>query len=244
MSDSIRLSKLMSERGICSRREADRYIEKGLVAVDGEIVSTLGAKFHNDVDIRLLPKAKTMQAKKVTILLNKPLGYLSVHPEKNYPVAKELLTPKRYYGGSFNEERFISENLDSFGVAGRLDINSKGLLVFSNNGAIIKKIIGPDSEIEKEYIVRVEGGINQGVIRKLRFGLSLDGKRLKIAGIDLLQPQVLRFTLKEGKKRQIRRMCELVGLRVSSLKRVRIGNVNLGDLPVGKWRYLSHHEEF
>lgn len=98
--------------------------------------------------------------------------------------------------------------------------------------------------MEKEYIVRVEGTINQGVIHKLRLGLYLDGKRLKRAEIDLLQPQVLRFILKEGKKRQIRRMCELVGLKVTSLKRVRIGNVNLGDLPIGRWRYLSNREQF
>lgn len=243
MTDYVRLSKVMSERGICSRREADRYIEQGLVQVDGAIVSTLGTKVHVDADIVLLPEAQSSQGKKMTILLNKPLGYLSVHAENGYPAARELLTPDGYYGDPKIKSPIV-DGLDLLGVAGRLDINSKGLLVFSENGVIIKQIIGPESRMEKEYLVRIAGEVTSDIVQRLCSGLSLDGKKLKRAVVDRLQPQVLRFVLREGKKRQIRRMCELVDLKVTSIKRVRIGKVMLGNLPIGRWRYLRDEESF
>ncbi len=221
--EKIRLSKVMSERGICSRREADRYIEQGLVLVDGEVISQLGTKVSPDASIEL---ART--DKKTTILLNKPIGYVSNLPEKDYPEAVELLPPSH----------------KKLNVAGRLDIDSKGLLVLTNDGALVKKLIGPDAEMEKEYLVRVEGTITKEGIQKLCRGLYLDNNLLKRAQIDQLKPNLLRFVLKEGKKRQIRRMCTLVGLHVIGLKRVRIGHIRLGDLSEGKWRYLNKNEAF
>lgn len=221
--EKIRLSKVMSERGICSRREADRYIEQGCVLVDGAVVSELGTKIAPDARIEL-----TRPSKKTTILLNKPVGYVSNLPEKGYPEAVELLP-------------FPHRKLN---VAGRLDIDSKGLLVLTNDGALVKKLIGPDAEMEKEYLVRVEGTITKEGIQKLSQGLYLDNKLLKSAHIDQLKPNLLRFVLKEGKKRQIRRMCTLVGLHVIGLKRVRIGRIRLGDLPEGQWRFLNENETF
>lgn len=232
-----RLSKLLSERGICSRREADRYIEAGLVKVDGEIVSELGSKALPNAVIELLPKAKQLQENKITILLNKPIGYVSTQPEKDYPEAIELITQRNQYR-SGKSMPFNPGHLRKLSVVGRLDIDSKGLLLFTQDGALAKKLIGEDSEIEKEYIVRVEGDTSPATIRKLAHGLSLDKKKLKPVQVELLEPGLLKFILKEGRKRQIRRMCDQVKLRVIGLKRVRIDRFVLGDLPEGKWRYI------
>lgn len=222
----IRLSKLLSERGICSRREADRYIEQGQVLVDGEVVSTLGTKVDPNANVSLAPSAQNKQNNKVSIILNKPIGYVSTQPEKGYKAAVELLPPR----------------FDRFSTAGRLDIDSKGLLVFTEDGTLVKKLIGENSKVEKEYLVRIEGAITKEKMGRLTFGLSLDGKPLKRAKIDRLETNVLRFVLQEGKKRQIRRMCEAVGLKVIGLKRVRIGSIMLSDLPEGKWRRLRPNE--
>jgi 23S rRNA pseudouridine2604 synthase len=240
----VRLSKLMSERGICSRREADVYIESGQVLVDGKIVSTLGTKVSPDVSIKLLPKAQNEQNKKVTILLNKPLGYVSTQPEKGYREALELILGENQEKSSNTDPELKPSHLKKLAVAGRLDIDSKGLLVFSQDGTLVKQLIGPLSELEKEYIVRVAEEVTPSMIEKLSFGLELDGRSLKRARVDLLEPSLIRFCLKEGKKRQIRRMCELVGLKVIGLKRVRIGKVCLGNLPEGKWRFLKPDESF
>lgn len=227
--DLIRLSKLLSERGICSRREADRYIEKGLVLVDGHVISELGTKVPLDAKIELKQEARKEQKNKVTLILNKPIGYVSTQPEKGYKAAIELI-PKKYQA--------------NLSTAGRLDIDSKGLLVFTQDGTVVKKLIGPDSNMEKEYLVRVEGVINPSIIKRLTYGLKLDGAALKRAKVKQLESNVLQIILHEGKKRQIRRMCELVGLQVVGLKRVRVGQVRLGNLPEGKWRFLHPGEKF
>jgi 23S rRNA pseudouridine2604 synthase len=134
--------------------------------------------------------------------------------------------------------------LRGLAVAGRLDIDSTGLLVLTQDGRVARTLIGEDSEIEKEYLVRVQGKLRPSGLELLNEGLSLDGKRLKRAQVQWQNDDQLRFILREGKKRQIRRMCELVGLTVLGLKRVRIGRVMLADLPVGQWRYLGQHESF
>jgi 23S rRNA pseudouridine2604 synthase len=137
--------------------------------------------------------------------------------------------------------------------AGRLDIDSTGLLVLTQDGRVARRLIGEDSEIEKEYLVRVTYGeaatnvqaaLPAAQLARLRLGLSLDGQPLKPAKVEWQNPEQLRFVLTEGKKRQIRRMCELVGLKVVGLKRIRIGQVVLGNLPVGQWRYLGAGERF
>ncbi|ADI38492.1 Ribosomal large subunit pseudouridine synthase F [Waddlia chondrophila 2032/99] len=236
--NELRLSKLMSLRGICSRREADRMIEKGLVRANGKVISELGTKVPENAEIELLPHAKKWQAEKVTIILNKPIGYVSTQPEKGYKQALDLITPERQW----NSKSFDPKHLRKLSVAGRLDIDSKGILILTQDGVIAKKIIGNESEIEKEYLVRVDGAVTPGIIKRLSFGLVLDNTPLKKANIQQLDEHLMKFTLIEGKKRQIRRMCELVGLKVVDLKRVRIGKIRLGDLPTGYWRYLKKSE--
>jgi len=242
MSDEpIRLSKLMAQRGICSRREADAFIEQGLVVVDGQVISQLGTKVSPNSEIKLAAKARKQQSNQVTIILNKPIGYVSAQAEDGYEPAIVLLTRANQFGESKLSLR--PEHLKGLAVAGRLDIDSQGLLLFTQDGRIAKRIIGENGKVEKEYIVRVGGSLPDDKLQLLCHGLSLDGKPLRPAKVEWLNRDQLRFVLTEGKKRQIRRMCEAVGLRVLGLKRVRIGNVRLGNLPEGKWRFLEPDEQ-
>ncbi|QDK37775.1 pseudouridine synthase [Bdellovibrio sp. NC01] len=238
--EKVRLSKLMAERGICSRREADDYIARGLVLVNGEKIDQLGTKVDPNVKITLEAQALKQQKRLATIILNKPVGYVSAQPEPQYTPAIRLLTPDNQFGES--KQRLTPDHLKGIAVAGRLDIDSQGLLLFTQDGRIAKKIIGEDSKIEKEYIVRVQGQLAPNGLKLLNHGLSLDGKALKPAKVEWINEDQLRFILQEGKKRQIRRMCELVGLKVTGLKRVRVGKLRLGKLPEGKWRFLEDDE--
>lgn len=241
--EGVRLSKLMAERGICSRREADEFIERGWVFVDGRRVSELGVRVAEDVRIHLAPEATRTQQQRATILLHKPVGYVSGQPEPGYAPAVSLI-------GADNQadrdtaQRFHPSHLKNLAPAGRLDIDSTGLLVLTQDGRVARQLIGEDSKVEKEYIVRVEGTLAENGLALLNHGLWLDDRPLRPAEVEWINDEQLRFVLREGRKRQIRRMCELVGLKVVGLKRVRIGQVKLGDLPLGQWRFLREDERF
>ncbi|MBN8443016.1 MAG: pseudouridine synthase [Thauera sp.] len=241
--EGVRLSKVMAERGICSRREADELIERGWVFVDGKRVSELGVRIDPAASITLAPEAKREQAQRVTILLHKPVGYVSGQPEPGYEPAVSLIGADNQFDRD-SAQRFHPSNLKNLAPAGRLDIDSTGLLVLTQDGRIARQLIGDDSQIDKEYLVRVEGSLLPDGLALLNEGLELDGRRLRPAKVEWLNDDQLRFVLREGRKRQIRRMCELVGLKVTGLKRVRIGRVKLGDLPLGQWRYLRDDEAF
>jgi len=242
MSDLIRLSKLMSQRGLCSRREADRLIEQGLVRVDGEIVNTLGVKYPENVKIELTKRAQAIQNERVTIMINKPVGYVSGQAEDDYIPAVRLINNETQSRTDKTGLRIKSANFRGLAPAGRLDIDSQGLLILTQDGRVAKQLIGQNSELEKEYLVRVRGDISASQIEQLTFGLELDGKPLKRAKVRQLNPEQLQIILREGKKRQIRRMCEAVGLFVTGLKRVRIGELRLGKLEEGKWRFVRAEE--
>ncbi len=241
--EPIRLSKLMAQRAICSRREADEYISRGLVFVDGVKIDTLGTKILPHQTITLAQTAQHEQQSLVTILVNKPIGYVSGQPEKGYKPAIELFTSENR-DLEFKGPVFRKEHIRGQAPAGRLDIDSKGLLVFTQDGRLAKQLTGESSKIEKEYLVRIEGSLADSELALLRHGLELDGKPLLPARVEWINPHQLRFILMEGRKRQIRRMCDLVGLKVTGLKRVRIGQVVLGKLREGQWRYLQPQEEF
>jgi 23S rRNA pseudouridine2604 synthase len=238
--EMVRLSKLMAQRGVCSRREADVFIEQGMVSVNGVVVDQLGAKVAPDAEITLAPQAVKKQKELITIILNKPVGYVSAQPEPGYAPAIKLITVANQFGKG--NKRLMPEHLKGLAVAGRLDIDSQGLLLFTQDGRLAKKIIGEESRVEKEYIVRVRGLLSDDGLRLLRGGLALDGKPLKPAQVEWINRDQLRFVLREGRKRQIRRMCDLMGLKVVGLKRVRVGKIRLGDLPEGKWRFLETDE--
>ena len=239
----VRVSKLLAERGLCSRREADAYIERGLVFVDGVRVTELGTRARPDAHVTLAAEAKRQQARQATILLNKPVGFVSGQPEPGYEPAVVLIRRENQWLQE-GEPEFDPRHLKGLAPAGRLDIDSTGLLVLTQDGRIARQLIGEDSGVEKEYLVRVEGELRPGGLELLQHGLALDGKPLKPAQVSWQNADQLRFVLREGKKRQIRRMCELVGLQVVGLKRVRMGRVRLGDLPAGRWRYLREGEVF
>ena len=214
------------------------------VLVDGVPVTELGTRAFPNQKITLARQAQSQQQASVTILLNKPVGYVSNLPEQGYRPAVELIKPENRSQDDKQPLRFSAAHLRGLAPAGRLDIDSVGLIVFTQDGRIAKQLIGQDSQIEKEYLVRVEGTLSAEGLEKLNFGLSLDGQPLKRAKVSWQNEDQLRFALREGKKRQIRRMCELVGLKVTGLKRIRIGSVVLGKLAEGQWRYLRADERF
>lgn len=243
-SENPRLSKRMGELGLCSRREAERWITSGWVKVDGQIIDTLGVRVSLDARIEIDPAAREHQSEQVTILLHKPIGYVSGQAEDGYEPAVVLIRPENRWSADPSPIRFQPGQLQGLAPAGRLDIDSTGLLVLTQDGRVAKQLIGQDSSVEKEYLVRVEGSLSDDGMKRLQHGLMLDGHTLKPARVSWQNDHQLRFVLREGRKRQIRRMCELVGLFVTGLKRVRSGNVPLGGLPVGKWRYLRPDEKF
>ncbi len=280
-SDTQRLNKRMAELRMCSRREADAWIEQGWVQVNG-LPASMGQQVTLSDRITVDRAAEQQQERQVTILLHKPMGYVSGQAEDGHEPAITLINPRSHWMGDHSKLRFTPPHLRNLAPAGRLDIDSTGLLVLTQDGRVARQLIGEDSEMEKEYLVRVAytghentaaanapsatygGKANPLVsidensrvsadvravfppaqLERLRHGLSLDGKPLKPAQVEWQNPEQLRFVLTEGKKRQIRRMCEQVGLKVVGLKRIRMGNVQLGQMPAGTWRYLGPTEIF
>ena len=266
-----RLNKRMAELGLASRREADDWIARGWVRVNGQ-PAQMGMQVGPSDRIEISKQAQGQQANQVTILLNKPMGIVSGQAEDGHQPAITLIQPQNRWADDNARFFFHPRQLQSLVPAGRLDIDSIGLLVLTQDGRVARQLIGEDSVMDKEYLVRVtyQGlhSTNAGnqalseihendpvttnvqdvfpleLLARLRHGLALDGQPLKPAKVSWQNPEQLRVVLTEGKKRQIRRMCELVGLKVVGLKRVRIGNVMLGNLPLGQWRYLAPHERF
>ena len=253
---TVRLNKRMAELGLCSRREADAWIDQGWVRVNGQ-VAEMGMQVGSTDRITVEREAQAQQEQQVTVLLHKPMGYVSGQAEDGHEPAMVLFQARNQWTGDTTRIRFSPAQFKGLAPAGRLDIDSVGLLVMTQDGRVARQLIGEDADMEKEYLVRVtcagpQGDISVNVqahfpaaqMQRLRHGLSLDGKPLKPAQVDWQNPEQLRFVLKEGKKRQIRRMCEQVGLKVVGLKRIRMGRIHLGALPVGQWRYLGPKESF
>ena len=253
---TVRLNKRMAELGLCSRREADAWIDQGWVRVNGQ-VAEMGMQVGSTDRITVEREAQAQQEQQVTVLLHKPMGYVSGQAEDGHEPAMVLFQARNQWTGDTTRIRFSPAQFKGLAPAGRLDIDSVGLLVMTQDGRVARQLIGEDADMEKEYLVRVTcSGPNGDVavnvqahfpaaqMQRLRHGLSLDGKPLKPAQVEWQNPEQLRFVLKEGKKRQIRRMCEQVGLKVVGLKRIRMGHISLGALPVGQWRYLGPKETF
>ena len=248
MTEPLRLSKRMSELGLCSRREADDWIAKGWVKVDGQVIAELGSKVLPHQKITIERQAQAEQSRRVSVLINKPIGFVSGQAEDGYKPAVTLVRPENRWAEDKLPLQFSAAQLKSLVPAGRLDIDSTGLLILTQDGRIAKTLIGEDTSVEKEYLVRVKytkgAKLPEHELKRLNHGLTLDGKALLPAKVRWQNEDQLCFILREGKKRQIRRMCEMVGLQVLALKRVRIGRVKLGNLPTGQWRYLGADEQF
>jgi 23S rRNA pseudouridine2604 synthase len=229
---------------LCSRREADEFIEMGLVKVDGVVVNVLGSRVRPDQTIELSRQAVAMQAERVTILLHKPVGFVCGPAEPGERPAWQLIKSETRAENDRSGYTFLKKHLNYLAPAGRLDVDSSGLLVLTQDGRIARKLIADEGDFEQEFLVWVEGELSEGVIKQLTHGLILDGEPLKPVKVSRQSDRQLRFALRESRKRQIRRMCELVGLQVTAVKRIRIGRIALGDLALGQWRYLRPEERF
>lgn len=220
----MRLNKYIAYLNIASRREADKLIKDGKVKVNGEIIINPAIQVgKND---KIICDIENYKNEKIYIKLNKPVGYVvSNNKKEGKPIYK-----------------LLDEKLKKLYPVGRLDKDSKGLILFTNDGIFSRKIIGEESECEKEYYVKLEGNISDGALKKLEFGISLDGKKLKPAIVKRVSKNSFNIILKEGRNRQIRRMCEKVGFEVILLKRLRISNIYLNDLQEGKFEYLTKDE--
>jgi len=235
--EPVRVNKWLAQSGVCSRREADELIAAGAVLIDGERVSDAGRKISAGQTLVLNDRAELGLEAQISVMIHKPVGVVSAQPDPGQTPAARLLTSERQAGSGS-----VPSSRASLPPLGRLDQDSRGLLMLSEDGVLAKAIIGPESGVDKEYVVTVAGKVTREKVQKLRHGLELDGRKLKPAKVTLQDVQVLRFVLNEGRNRQIRRMCELVELEVTDLIRVRIGPLLLGDLPEGKWRHLTAAE--
>jgi 23S rRNA pseudouridine2604 synthase len=233
-----RVNRWLAQSGVCSRRDAEALITQGLVQIDGETVSDPGRKISAGQTLVLNDRAQNQLETQVSVVIHKPVGVVSAQPEAGQVPAARLLTKAALFGPAVP----IPDPKLSLAPVGRLDMDSRGLLILSEDGVLVKAVIGPASELDKEYLVQVSGVLNDRKVGQLRHGLRLDGRALKPAKVTLVGEQRLRFVLKEGRNRQIRRMCELVGLHVVDLFRTRIGPLSLGDLPEGCWRPLAPEE--
>ncbi len=239
-----RLSKRISELFGCSRREADEWIENGWVRVDGVVVKTLGTRAHPKAIIEVKEDAKSHRPESVTIVLNKPEGVVAGPVEDRQKSAAQLIQAENRWADDNTPLVFKATHTRGLALAGKLDAEASGMLVFTQEGSVARRIVGDDTKLEKEYLVSVEGELSAADLKKLNFGLSLDDIKLKRAEVSWQHEGTLRFVLHESRPQQIQRMCELVGLRVVAIKRLRIGSVSLGKLPPGKWRYLREGERF
>lgn len=225
----IRLNKYLAELGVASRREADRLIADGQVSVNGKLVTEMGVKIDPKTD-KVQVSDKALSAKKensVYIMLNKPEGYVT--SVKRTRIEKKIVTD-------------LVDIKERVFPVGRLDKDTTGLLILTNDGTLTFKLTHPSSESEKEYEAVVNGIITKGAIEKLEKGVKLKGERTKPAKVRKIGNRTLRIILTEGKNRQVRRICQKVGLEVFKLKRIRIKGLTLGKLPLGKWRHLTDGE--
>ena len=235
--EPVRINKWLGQTGVCSRREADALIADGLVSVDGEVVTDAGRKLEPGQTLTLNDGATAVLAEGVTIVMHKPLGYVSGQPEPDKLPAVRLVTEGNRVGPGA-----VPADDHSLPPIGRLDEDSRGLLLLSSDGVVAKAVIGPQSDLDKEYLVRIAGDVTEKKLKILRHGLMLDGRQLKPAYVSRMESFRLKFILREGRNRQIRRMCEMVDLEVLDLIRVRIGPLKLDNLPEGRWRMLTPEE--
>lgn len=230
-----RVNKWLAGQGVCSRREAEDMIAGGLVSIDGAVVEEPGRKIEPGQTIEL---ADGRVAPRISIAINKPIGFVSAQPEGGQIPAARLVTPANLIGRADP----MPTSRTSLAPLGRLDQDLRGLLLLSEDGVLAKAVIGAKSKVDKEYLVGVNGQITDRKLALLRHGLTLDDHKLKPAQVNVTEPYRMRFILNEGRKRQIRRMCDLVDLEVVDLVRIRIGPLHLGDLPEGRWRSLTGAE--
>lgn len=228
-----RLQKYIAECQVASRRKAEDLIKNGFIKVNNTIVQDMGIKIDTDKDKVFYKNKEISKAKeKIYVILNKPEGYITTTKEQfNRPMVLDLLN-------NLNQK---------VNPVGRLDYNSSGLLILTNDGDLIYKLTHPSHEINKTYITKIIGVPSENELNNLRNGIEIDGYKTSNAQVDVLKIidnkyTELKITIHEGKNRQIRKMCSAIGHEVISLKRISIGNIKLQDLKEGQWRFLNKNE--
>lgn len=245
MSDdnTIRLSKRMTELGLCSRREADEFIEQGLVKVDGVVVNVLGSRVRPEQTVTLESGALNVQAERVTILLYKPVGFVSGPAEmQGERPAWLLVKPETRAEQDRSGVMFLKKHQHKLAAAGKLDVDASGLLVLTQDGRVARKLLA--GECEQEYLVWLKTPATAEQLAALGKGVQADGDTLDAARVSRQSDRQLCFVLRQQQRRHIQRMCAAVGLDIERLHRIRIGRVRLGDLQQGQWRYLLESEKF
>jgi len=222
----VRLQKFLSSAGYCSRRQGEVYIQEGKVRVNGRVITELGTKVDPDKDrIDINGQVLSVKLAPVYIALNKPRSYVTTCNQKNEKIVVDLVDiPERIY------------------PVGRLDKDSTGLLLMTNDGNLHHHLLHPSFDHEKEYIVTVAAPISESALAKMEKGMTILGNKTRPAIVKRISSNRFLIQLKEGRNRQIRRMVKKTGNRVTALKRVRVANIELGDLPEGAWRHLTEKE--
>ena len=239
MTESIRLSKRLAELLSCSRSEAEQYIEGGCVLVDGQVVEEQGARVLPQQKVELAPEASLAAPVPVTILLHKPAGC-----DTGSHTVAQLITPENHAADDRSGLRFIKRHLTGLNLTAPLESYASGLLVLTQDWRIARKLIDDAARVEQEFIVEVNGEIAADGLQLLNHGLKFNGRLLPPIKVSWQNETRLRFALKGPQPGQIKRMCEMVGLHVLAMKRIRIGRLPMAGLQAGQWRYLLGYEQF
>ncbi|PWF48363.1 rRNA pseudouridine synthase [Massilia glaciei] len=241
--NTIRLAKRVAEMIPCSRAEADKYIAGGWISVDGVVVEEAGARVADEQDVVIHPDATLIELVPVTILLHKPAGF-SAGVDTDAAPALECLTQETLLLADHGKQRFLKRHLSNLTLTSPLETKASGLVIYTQDFRVARKLVDEGQRVEQEYIVEVGGAIREGGLAALNHGLTFNGKEIAPMKVSWQNETRLRFALKGVKPGQITHMCRMVGLSVVSIKRIRVGRISMAGLPVGQWRYLHEYERF
>jgi len=241
--NSIRLAKRVAEMIPCSRNEAEQYISGGWISVDGEVIEEPGARVLDEQDVVIHPDATLAEVLPVTILLHKPAGF-NAGIGTDGAAATTLLSAETLQPADHGNQRFLRRHLSKLTLCSPLDTKASGLVVYTQDFRVARKLVDEGNRVEQEFIVEVSGDIREGGLALLNHGLTFNGKEIAPMKVSWQNETRLRFAIKGVKPGQIVHMCRMVNLAVVSMKRIRIGRVPMASLPSGQWRYLHEYERF
>jgi 23S rRNA pseudouridine2604 synthase len=240
---AIRLAKRVAEMIPCSRAEAERYIAGGWISVDGAVVEEPAARVTDEQDVTIDPEATADEPTPVTILLHKPAGHNAGVGAQGQP-ALGCLDEQTLVPADHGAQRFLKRHLARLTLTNPLETSASGLVIYTQDFRVARKLVDEGARVEQEYVVEVSGQIRDGGLALLNHGLTFSGKPIAPMKVSWQNETRLRFALKGVRPGQIEHMCRAVGLTVVSMKRIRIGRVSMASLPVGQWRYLHEYERF
>ncbi len=241
--NSIRLAKRVAEMIPCSRNEAEQYIAGGWISVDGQIVEEAGARVLDEQEVTIDPDASLAEVLPVTILLHKPAGHNAGVGVDGID-ATTLLSGDTLLQAEHGKQRFLRRHLAKLTLCSPLESKASGLVIYTQDFRVARKLVDEGMRVEQEFIVEVSGDIREDGLKLLNHGLTFNGKEIAPMKVSWQNETRLRFALKGVKPGQILHMCRMVNLTIVSMKRIRIGRVPMASLPLGQWRYLHEYEKF